>query len=150
VVRLSWALLTLPGGTRKRSGSGSLSCPLPGARPPSPSSARLGTPLRPGTAWAYQCHSVSQVGRGAGRRLSSGSGPPPHAVPHLSSCSVLLGYHQRESQDEEPRAILAQRIEKETVSASSAGPSPALGSHQALGQPCHPSLRGEGGGGGCA
>lgn len=68
MVRPSYVFLCPLGDTRRRSVSGSLSCPLHRAQPPSPSSDSLEIPLRPRTAWACHCphHSVSQVGGGMG------------------------------------------------------------------------------------
>lgn len=64
MARLSYVFLCPLGDTRRRSASGSLSCPLHRAQPPFPSSDSLEIPLRPRTVWAchYQCHSVNQVG----------------------------------------------------------------------------------------
>lgn len=97
--------------TRRRSGSGSPSCPFPRARPPFPSNARQGTPLTPRTAWALQPRSRTQVGLG----LGGGRLLDPEAPLQLVCAPPGYHRHRRESQDEEPRAVLAQRIEKETV-----------------------------------
>lgn len=62
MARLSYVFLCPLGDTRRRSASGSLSCPLHRARHPFPSSVSQENPLRPRIVWACQCHSVNQVG----------------------------------------------------------------------------------------
>lgn len=117
----SAALRPTSGATRRRSGSGSPSCPRPRAQPPSPSSATGGTRPPPRTEWTCPCRSETQVGRGGwaggGSRVGVGG------LSQQPLCS-RTGFRTWESQaqDEEPRAVLAQKIEKETVGLGPAGP----------------------------